>query len=181
MRIELVPATIADHDAILRNLYQFYLYEFSRFTTEWRVQADGRFAETDLDDCWTEDYRHVFLIEVDDGLAGFAIVDLDLPDDTSRETPINELAEFFILPSHHRRGIGERVARQLFDRFPGEWELYIVETNADALAFWRKVIGQYTVGQYTERHRPEERDYAHCFDNSNYAPVGDLRSRSHEL
>jgi predicted acetyltransferase len=161
MNFELVLATEAEHDTLLRNLYQLYLYEFSRFTTEWRVQEDGRFPETDLEECWEDAHRRIFLIRSKDEWAGFAIVDLDLPD-TDGST-VHELAEFFIMPPYRRHGMGENVARQLFDQYKGRWELAIVETNEDALHFWRTVLGRYTGNQFTERHRPEDEDFLHEF------------------
>jgi predicted acetyltransferase len=166
MGIKLVRASAESHDTVLRNLYQFYLYEFSRFTDEWRVLADGRFAETDLETCWDDPYRRIFLIEVDDALAGFAIVDVGIPVEAGSEETVNELAELFVMPPYQRRGLGEQVACQLFDQFRGRWELFIVETNAAALSFWRKVIERYTGNLFTEVHRPQENDFMHAFDNT---------------
>jgi predicted acetyltransferase len=161
MEIEVVPANEAEHDTLLRNLYQLYLYEFSRFTTEWRVQEDGRFPESDLEECWDDEYRRIFLIRADGMWAGLAILDLELADDDG--STVNELSEFFIMPPYRRQGIGEKIACGFFDEFKGRWELTIVETNAEALQFWRAVLGRYTKGQYSERHRPEEEDFLHEF------------------
>ncbi len=162
MHFELIPAAQSEHDRLLRNLYQFYLYEFSRFTTEWRVQADGRFAETDLDDCWDDDHRRIFLIQVAGEWAGFVIVDLDLPDP---DGDVHELSEFFIMPPYRQQGLGEQVARKIFEQFKGRWELGIVETNTDALHFWRRILARYTNNRFTETHRPDDNDYLHAFNN----------------
>jgi predicted acetyltransferase len=94
-------------------------------------------------------------------LAGFAIVDLDLPDEDGGV--VHELSEFFVMPPYRQKGIGETVARRLFDQFKGRWELAIVETNEDALRFWRAVLTRYTHDGFTESHRPEEEDYLHEF------------------
>lgn len=161
MAIELVAANEAEHDTLLRNLYQLYLYEFSRFTTEWRVQDNGRFAETDLEECWDGEHQRIFLIRVDGEWAGFAIVNLELPDVDG--STVNELSEFFIMPPYRRNHVGEAVACRLFDEYRGRWELTIVETNEDALHFWRAVLGRYTGNQFAERHRPEEEDFLHEF------------------
>ena len=161
MEIELVTANEAEHDVLLRNLYQLYLYEFSRFTTEWRVQHDGRFLETDLEDCWSDELRQIFLIRTDGAWVGFAIVDLDLPDEEGGT--LNELTEFFVMPPYRRQGIGEGVARRIFDEYKGRWQLTIVETNEEALHFWRTMLARYTTGEFKERHRPEEEDYLHEF------------------
>lgn len=162
--MELVPANESEHDQILRNLYQFYLYEFSRFTTEWRVDESGCFDEADLENCWNDPYRRVFLVRADEGWAGFAIVDLNLPDDDG--STVNELSEFFVMPPYRRQGAGELIATRLFGKFKGRWELCIVETNIDALHFWRKVLARYTQNQFTETYRPEDLDYLHAFTAS---------------
>lgn len=163
MDIELVLANEAEHDTLLRNLYQFYLYEFSRFTTEWRVQENGRFLESDLEDCWENAHQRVYLIRSGGEWAGFAIVDLEMPDE---EIGVDyELVEFFIMPPYRRQGMGETVALRLFDQFKGYWALTIVETNEDALHFWRTVLARYTDNQFTESHRSEDEDYLHEFRN----------------
>jgi predicted acetyltransferase len=161
---ELIPANEAEHDQLLRNLYQLYLYEFSYFTEEWRVQADGKFDEADLENCWDDKHRRVFLISVDKQWVGFAILDLDLPD--SDGSTVNELSEYFIMPPYRQKGLGERIARKIFQQHKGQWELCIVETNTKALHFWRKVLARYTKDNYTETHRPEDDDYIHVFNNA---------------
>ncbi len=165
MAIELIPATMQEHDIILRNLYQFYLYEFSRFTTEWRVQHDGRFAETDLEDCWDDLYRRIFLIYTNKLLAGFAIIDIGIPEAPGSVKTVNEISEFYIMPPYQKQGIGASIAEQLFKQFRGQWEITIVDTNLDALAFWRKVIERYAQDQFREHHRPEEQDFLLSFNN----------------
>jgi predicted acetyltransferase len=46
--------------------------------------------------------------------------------------------------------VGEHVARTLFDRFPGRWEVSELRDNLAAQAFWRRVIGRYTGSAYRE-------------------------------
>ena len=42
---------------------------------------------------------------------------------------------------HYRRdGIAPRAARDIFARFPGEWQVRQVTTNTHATAFWRAAI-----------------------------------------
>lgn len=58
--------------------------------------------------------------------------------------------EFFVLRKHRRHGVGTAVAREMFRRFPGRWRVAQTPRNTGAQAFWRKVIGEYTGGRYTE-------------------------------
>jgi len=47
-----------------------------------------------------------------------------------------------------RRGVGEHVARTVFDRFRGRWEVSELRENTAAQSFWRRVIGRYTGGNF---------------------------------
>ncbi|MDQ4100251.1 MAG: GNAT family N-acetyltransferase, partial [Chloroflexota bacterium] len=140
MRISVVPATDADRP-VLANLIQLYLYDFTGFKA-WDLQEDGRFGDYGLDGCWTIDGRHPFLIRADGKLAGFTIV--DSRSYLTGERGIWDMADFFVLRRFQRLGVGEYVARILFDRFRGHWEVRQMAANLEALAFWRTVINRYT-------------------------------------
>ena len=58
---------------LLENLAQLYYYDFSE-VRELYVAEDGRFADIDLTPYWVDEWRHPFLLRVDDKLAGFALV-----------------------------------------------------------------------------------------------------------
>jgi predicted acetyltransferase len=146
MRIEVVAATEADRP-VIANLIQFYLYDFTDFK-EWDVQENGRFGDYGLDGCWTTAYRHPFLIRANGKLAGFAII--DGRSHLTGERGVWDVADFFVLRRYRRHGAGEHVARLLFDRFRGRWEVRVMAANRGALAFWRKVINRYTDGQSEE-------------------------------
>ena len=60
------------------------------------------------------------------------------------------MKEFFVLRKYRGRGVGASVATQLFDRFPGKWEVRELAQNVAALAFWRAVIARYTDGRFVE-------------------------------
>lgn len=60
------------------------------------------------------------------------------------------MAEFFVLRKHRGRGLGRRAVFTLFDRFRGKWEISELPRNAPAIRFWRRVIGEYSGGRYTE-------------------------------
>jgi predicted acetyltransferase len=138
-----------EHDSLLRRLYQFYIYDFSEFMG-WDVGQDGRFAEDDLDDCWSNPDRCQYLIRSAGQPAGFALVDLIESVASVRRGPAYVMREFFVLRAHRRRGVGGAAATQAFDLFRGRWEVYQLRENVAAQAFWRKVIGRYTAGAYEE-------------------------------
>jgi predicted acetyltransferase len=148
MDVQLVPATSND-DAAFRNLYQFYLYEFSRFTG-WMPGLNGRFDESDLQGCWEQPDRHLFFITLNERRVGLAIIDWLTPSHISGAPEVWEMAEFFVTAGAHRKGIGRAAAFQLFDRFKGHWEVWEMQTNVNAQKFWRKIIAEYTDGNYAE-------------------------------
>jgi len=126
---------------------ELYLYDFSEFD-----QADigqlGLYNYPHLEKYWSEPHRHPFFIRVDEHLAGFVLV--------TRYNIIGVgydywvMAEFFVMRKYRRHGIGQTVAHQIFDRFPGPWQVAQLQENTSAIAFWRKVIDRYTAGKYKE-------------------------------
>jgi len=140
MDIQVTSASI-DEKSILRNLLEFYIYDFTEYKT-WDLDQHGQFGYRYLDHYWTEPDRHPFLVRVEGKLAGFALV--SIVDDRT------QMSEFFILRKYRRQGVGEAVARDVFARFPGPWHVQEFEQNVRAQRFWRSVIGKVTNGSYTE-------------------------------
>lgn len=78
-------------------------------------------------------------------MAGFVLVR-----NLEESTPVHSIAEFFILRKYRRRGVGKAAAHQIFGMFPGQWRVAQTEDNHPAQAFWRKVISEYTQGNFKE-------------------------------
>lgn len=51
-----------------------------------------------------------------------------------------DMAEFFILRGCRRHGIGTRVAHEVWKRFPGLWEVRVMQKNTSAHHFWAGAI-----------------------------------------
>jgi predicted acetyltransferase len=144
VKISLVPAA---RKAVLRNLMQLYLYDFSEFEPA-DVDAWGRFRYGYLPHYWKEAGRYPFLIEAGGRPAGFALAcDIAWPLDS----PAHWMAEFFVLRSLRRRGVGQEAAWQVFRSLPGLWRVGQVAANTPAQAFWRKVITEFTGGEYRQQ------------------------------
>ena len=58
--------------------------------------------------------------------------------------------QFLVVRKYRRRGVGASLARAVFAALPGRWEVGQMPANHAAQAFWRKVIGNYTSGQFRE-------------------------------
>ena len=156
--VSLRPAA-SEERAALANLAQLYCYDFSE-VLEMHVGASGRFPDVDLAPYWRDEWRHPFLLRVEDKLAGFALIT-----ERSKITgagAVFDMTEFFVLRRFRRHGAGRAAA---FDRFTGPWEVRQREENPDATAFWRRAIGEYTRGNYEEARweRPEWSEVVQTF------------------
>lgn len=60
------------------------------------------------------------------------------------------MEQFFVLKRFRRSGAGRALARHVIAGHPGAWEIGQMPANLAARAFWRRVIGELTDGQYRE-------------------------------
>lgn len=145
MNTELIVANKED-ETIIANLLQFYIYDFSEFIGG-DVNETGLFEPyAELPDYWNEGSgKFPYLIKSNGKYAGFVLV--------KKIESNNEgytVAEFFILRKYRGKGVGKAIARQIFDSYPGQWEVFQRETNQPAQVFWVSVIKEYTNGQFTD-------------------------------
>lgn len=164
MEIEIIPVT-REHETTFRNLYQFYLYDFSEMIG-FPVNPDGLYPDEDSDTLWDPGVNG-FLLRIEGELAGLAMVD-DWRKNPNASEPIIYLAEFFVLRKFRKRGVGEAFATALFDRFRGRWRVSQVLENSYAHRFWRRVIGNYTNNNFedTRVDRGDRIVTVQTFDNS---------------
>ena len=133
---------------IVRRLVQLYIYDL--VGQRWGVETDGTYGSARWHRrFWRRDDRHHFIVRVNRRPAGFALV-RELP--AVDGVPSREMAEFFVLRTYRRSGVGTRVARALFARFRGRWEVAVLTWNP-ARRFWRGVIRRAAVGRVVVRPR----------------------------
>jgi predicted acetyltransferase len=137
--LEVIRAT-HEQEPILANLLQLYAHDFSEFRNI-ELGEDGRFHYKHLPLYWSEPDRHPFLIRLDGKLAGFVLVKRG--SEISGVETVWDMAEFFIIRGYRRRGIGMGVAHEVWRRFPGLWEVRVMESNP-ALHFWARAISVFT-------------------------------------
>jgi predicted acetyltransferase len=157
VKIAVVPATSAD-TPVLARLGQLSSYDFSEYAGT-DVDANGRFGTADADNPFGLDPDEVdpvaFLVRVDGQIAGYAVVTRHDAYFDHGKPYLDQgkpylLSQFFVMRKYRRRGVGEHVARTLFDRFPGGWEVATNPGREPAQTFWRRVIGRYAEGTYRE-------------------------------
>lgn len=161
MKIELRQARSHEFP-ILERLMQLYLYDFAAID-DWDLGEDALYGDARrIEGFWRDPRRRSFLVRVDGKLAGFAII-REVAHFAGEGT--REISEFFVLRRYRRRGVGEEVARAIFDAFPGRWEVAEAARNLEAQAFWRAVVGRYTK-HHVEVARPDGNGMLQRFDNT---------------
>jgi predicted acetyltransferase len=157
--VEVVPA-LPEQEPTLANMLELYAHDFSEFL-DLKLGADGRFGYKHLHLYWEESNRHPFLVMVDGHLAGFVFVRRG--SEISGDADVWDIAEFFIVRGFRRLGIGTRAAQEIWRKFPGKWEVRVIERNQSARDFWGRAISEF-LGEAIEPNPLTEDDEArHVF------------------
>lgn len=145
MKYKLEIATEKDKEVLYR-LLQFSLYEESLFDLN-EMNEFAIFEYKWFDDYFIDNNRVAYLIKEDDTnkLLGFAMVNTYM----RKSIFCHSIAEFMIVPKYRRNKIGKFVAIQLFDKYPGNWEVSPSFGSKVAYNFWNNVISEYTAGNYS--------------------------------
>lgn len=139
MNVEVIQAS-AEREPILANLFELYAHDFSEFI-DLRLGPDGRFGYEHLHSYWEEPDRHPFIITVNGHLAGFAFVRKG--SEISKDADVWDMSEFFVVRGVRRLGVGMRAAQEIWRKFPGRWEVRVMERNQKAGAFWQRAIHEF--------------------------------------
>ena len=150
MRVEVIAAT-ADQEPILANLLELYAHDFSEIS-DLQLDSNGRFGYAPLPLYWRESDRYPFLIKADQTLAGFVLVKRG--SDVSGDQDVWDVAEFFIVRGYRRHRIVMRVANEIWRKFPGRWEVRVMERNRAAQAFWSRTVASF-MGTTVEASIPQ--------------------------
>lgn len=155
--VEIVEVT-AENKAVLNNLMEKYLYEFSQWEKT-DINENGLYDYEYLDCYFTEENRYPYFIKSDGKLAGFALIS-DYPEVPDEETDFC-LSEFFILYKYRRSGVGREAVAQILDKHHGKWQLKRHPQNTASVYFWNSVIDRYTNGKFRliEAYPNREVDY----------------------
>lgn len=144
MKIEITLAKNSVDKEIIRNLNEKYFYECS-FYENMKVDDLGNFGYDYLDLYFTDDDRWAYILRVDGNVAGFAMVNKYFDD---RQNLDYAMAEFFVLRYYQGRGVGRQFAHFLFNIHKGKWQAAMHCNNKKGIAFWNKIICEYTNGDY---------------------------------
>ena len=139
-QLEVLPAA-REQEPVMVNLLELYAHDFSELR-RLNLREDGRFGYEALPLYWTEPGRHPFLIRVDGSLAGLVLVKRG--SGISGAEVVWDMAEFFVVRGCRRRGVGIQAALKVWRRFPGLWEVRVMQKNDAARRFWAEAISLFT-------------------------------------
>ncbi len=159
---------------VLCNLMQLYLHETSGHNP--RVIQDCGLFDTVL---WSEGLQtgciKGYIIRVKGQLAGFAIVQ---PRIQNGRVVAHTLTELFLLQNYRGFGIGEEIARILFDSHVGQWQVTVDPQNECALKFWGAVLYRYTGDNFHVTNWKDQPEQVFEFRSPSPRPtVEELRGR----
>lgn len=161
MNITLHLMSVEEKPLLVR-LMELYNYEFTAYSND-DISEYGYYGYAHIDDYWNEDGRYPYLIRVDGKIAGFALICPHC--DYRREADARCFGEFFVMLKYRRMGIGRQVAKQLFERHRGKWEVCYWKNNLPASMFWKMVIDEYTGGNYRVCGTESSRNFGFTFEN----------------
>ena len=125
---------------VFRNIMEKYMYEMTQYYPQ-MMKDDGDYHYDWLDSYFSgDDSRKAFYIMNDDVVVGFALINRYscLGNDID-----HALAEFTIFPMYRNKGYGLEAVKQIFDYYPGNWEIKYSKRNEKAMNLWIKATEPY--------------------------------------
>ncbi|PWV95235.1 acetyltransferase (GNAT) family protein [Paenibacillus cellulosilyticus] len=143
----------------LKNLFELVAYDLSEWSGA-NINDNGLYLTSlDVRSLVDDSDYDLFFVRVDAVLAGFVVVKY------LREEDLYYLNHFFILRKFRRQGVGKEAAIMVFDLHIGKWRVSEFEWNTPAQHFWIKVIRDYTMDQFVETRRKDNKGPAQEFMN----------------
>jgi predicted acetyltransferase len=136
-KVQVVPVAQAEKAELWAHL-QDYIRELMPYEGG-EIPESGDIDYPSFDLYWRDDGRWPFWGVVDGKRVAFALV--------HRDGDSTEMAEFYSFPEHRRTGTALAFARAVMARFPGPWELSQFAEHTASVAFWYRVIADWTFSE----------------------------------
>jgi len=136
----------------IEGVYRDYLDDLAPLNTGvFPILGEVGHSEPDQLARWFADSSAYLLLILKSSVpAGFAMVARGRPA-FGRPAVDFRMAEVFIARAQRRLGVGRTAVPLILDRFAGTWEIVEYHRNPGAVDFWRRVVSNYTSGDYQER------------------------------
>ena len=154
-KLTMRPST-AESRHIVERLWQLYRHDLSEFRgtdgpSGFRgmlPDEEGSFHTWHLSPFLDGDAdRSAYLFYIGTSPVGFALV-------SGVTSEPRLMAEFFVVRGARRQGVGREAVDELFELFPGTWEIPFQENNLAAARFWRRVATTVAGENVHEERRP---------------------------
>lgn len=129
-----------DQKPVIAQLYELYTYEMTDLA-DFDINDNGYYGYKELPLYWVDNNKYPYLVWVNNKLAGFVLIQKGSPID--EEPNVWDVAEFFIMRKFRCKGVGQRVAHELWDAFSGLWQVRVWDNNTIAHTFWDNAIKHY--------------------------------------
>ena len=153
-----MPVTIKELVADHGEDHQWFVHAYPRWLRELDATLSLVDAELEMQlrGLLAARERRIFLIYRDTRPAGFAVVEFAAlaGHRLGRSVALKsdyQLIDFFVEREARRLGVGSEALRLLLLRFRGVWEVSQLESDHDAIRFWRAAIGRLTNGTFSEQ------------------------------
>lgn len=138
MDVHIKKADFGDQ-AILKNMYAFYLHDLSRYTNALDINDDGTYEFDAFGLIWEKEGMEPYFIIADGRLAGFFLL-LRAPFLEKADYCVNDL---FIYNAFRRKKAAESAIKLLFNGFKGTYYIEQLKQNDPAVRFWKKIYQDY--------------------------------------
>lgn len=122
---------------IFYNLSQAYEAEFSAITKK-VPDSKGYFSY----DSSPYEPNIGYLLLQNNVPIGFCIIQI--------RKEINDVCEFYIIPAVRKNNIGMWFAKEIIQKYNGDWQVRQIAGAKNATLFWRKVVQSISQNNYTE-------------------------------
>ena len=136
-----------EEKSLLISLMDRYFTEIAEYDFDQNASSSIR-EYPYLDSYWGETNRIPLFIYAEKKQIGFALINEFVL--LKRYKKVRSIAEFYILPGYRRKGIGRKVAFDLFQKYGLNWEIRQQIGNEPAQKFWLSVINTYTEGDFED-------------------------------
>ena len=132
-----------DEKEKLYKLLQYALYDGSQYIDN-DINEDCIFEYRWFDNYFTDNDRNSYFIKSGNAYVGMVMVNENLKFNKDGKC----IAEFLIMPRFRRNHIGKKVAMEIFNMYPGWWEVEPIENSESAYKFWKKTIEEHTLNNF---------------------------------
>lgn len=126
---------------ILYRLLQYSLFEESETDLN-EMNDDAIFEYKHFDSYFKDNNRYAYFIKEQETnkLLGFVMVNQYM----QKYKEGHSIAEYLVIPKYRRNKIGKQIAFEVFNMYPGNWEVEPSFNSEKAYLFWKKTISEYT-------------------------------------